>query len=104
MPKVQRFDIARRSKLRAVVGRQSKTRSTRTERQSLQHSTVERGQSFFAAAAQAQVPADDLARAAIDHRDQIRPTHTRSGPDLGHVRLPDAIGIERFHLAPVFSP
>jgi hypothetical protein len=39
---IQGFDISCGRKLRAVVGRQSQTRSTRTERQSLQHGTVER--------------------------------------------------------------
>src|SRR5882672_12738980 len=34
---IQSFDITRRRKLRAVVGRQSQTHSTRTERQNLQH-------------------------------------------------------------------
>src|ERR1700675_529570 len=38
---VQGFDITRRRKLRAVVSRQSQTHSTRTERQNLQHGTVE---------------------------------------------------------------
>src|SRR5712692_10167791 len=101
---VQGFDITRRRKLRAVVSRQSQTHSTRTERQNLQHGTVERGQSFFRAAAQTQVPADDLSRAAVDYRNQIRPPHSWTRPDLGHVRLPDVIRMERFHLAPVLSP
>src|SRR5208282_1147101 len=78
---VQGFDITGRRKLGAVVGRQSQTRSTRTERQNLQHSTVERRQSFFRATAQTQVPANDLAGAAVDHRDQIRPAYTRSRPE-----------------------
>ena len=105
MPRlVQGFDITGRRKLRAVVGRQSQPHSTRTERQNLQHGTVERGQSFFGAAAQTQVPAHDLTRTAVDHRNQIRPTHTRPGPDLGHVRLPNVIGMRCFHLAPVLSP
>src|SRR5713226_7268507 len=88
---VQGFDITRRRKLRAVVSRQSQTHSTRTERQNLQHGTVERGQSFFRAAAQTQIPADDLPRAAVDHRNQIRPPYRWTRPDLGHVRLPDVI-------------
>jgi hypothetical protein len=100
---IQRVDIPRRRKLRAVVGRQSQTRSTRTERQNLQHGAVERRQSFFGAAAQTQVPADDLTRATVDDRDQIRPAHTGPRPDLGHVRLPNVIGMRRFHLAPVLS-
>src|SRR6266481_4590762 len=55
---VQSFDIPLRRKLRAVVGRQSQTHSTRTERQNLQHGAIERSQSFFAAAAQTQIPAN----------------------------------------------
>src|SRR5208282_3417499 len=54
---VQGFNISCGRKLGAVVGRQSQTRSTRTERQNLQHSAVERRQSFFGATAQTQVPA-----------------------------------------------
>src|SRR6266446_6357276 len=77
---VQSFDIARRRKLGAVVRRQSQTRSTRTERQNLQHGAVERRQSFFRTTTQTQIPADDFAGAAVDHRDQIRPAHTGSGP------------------------
>ena len=42
--------------------------------------------------------------AAVDHRNQIRPAHTRPRPDLGHVRLPDVIGMRRFYLAPVLLP
>src|SRR5271168_251944 len=71
---IQGFDITGGRELGAVVGGQSQTRSTRTERQNLQHGAVERRQSFFAAAAQTQVPAHDLEGAAVDHRHEIRPT------------------------------
>src|ERR1039458_9408322 len=59
---IQSFCIPRRRRLGAVVGRQSQTRSTRTERQNLQHGMVDRRQSFFRATAQAEVPTDDLVR------------------------------------------
>jgi len=79
---IQSLDITCLSKLGAVVGRQSQTHSTRTERQKLQHSAVDRRQSFFRTAAQTQIPADDLPRAVVDHRDQISPAHTRPAQTL----------------------
>src|SRR5260370_28122911 len=87
---VQSFDIARRRKLGAVVSRQSQTRSTRTERQNLQHGAVERRQSFFRTTTQTQIPADDFAGAAVDHRHQIRPAPTRSGPTPNQSNAPAA--------------
>ena len=36
-------------------------------------------------------PAHDLPRAAVDHTYQVCPAYGGTGPDLGHVRLPDLI-------------
>ena len=64
---------------------------------------MQRGESVLAAAAQTQVPADDFAGTAVEHGDQIGPTHGRSGPELGHVGLPEKIRMRCFHRAPVLS-
>src|SRR5258708_34821833 len=101
---VQSFDIARRRKLGAVVSRQSQTRSPRTERQNLQHGAVERRQSFFRTTTQTQLPPDDFARAAVDHRAQIRPAHTPPAPPQGPVRLPRVPRRRALHPAPVLYP
>ncbi len=99
------FQVARRSKLSAVIGGQSQSQTLpkRIERQNLEHGLMQRGESVLAAAAQTQVPADDFAGTAVEHGDQIGPTHGRSGPELGHVGLPDKIGMGCFHRAPVLS-
>ena len=57
---------------------------------------MQRRESVLAAAAQTQVPADDFAYSSFQHGDQIGPTHGRSGPELGHVGLPDKIGMGCF--------
>src|SRR5579863_59046 len=49
-----------------------------------------------------EIPAHDFPRAAVDHAHQISPTHRRTCPDLGHVRLPDLIGPACFHTPPFF--
>ena len=36
---------------------------------------------------------------AVDHAHQISPTHRWTGPHFGHVRLPDLVGLARFHAA-----
>ena len=49
---------------------------------------VDDGDRFVGAAAQAQLPADDLAGAAVDDRVQVRPA-VLGDPDRGHVELPE---------------
>jgi hypothetical protein len=84
---VQGFKVARRSKLGAVVGRQSQrqTLSMKIERQNLEHGLVQRGESVLAAAAQTQVPADDFASTTVEHgvRETRREadSHGRTGGD-----------------------
>src|ERR1022692_4315490 len=99
------FKVTGRSKLGTVVGRQSQsqTLSTRIKRQNLEHGLVQRSESVLAAAAQTQVPADDFASTAVEHGDQISPTHSGSSPEFGHVGLPDEIRMRCFHRAPVLS-
>src|SRR5271156_1436423 len=93
------FQVARRSKLSAVIGGQSQSQTLpkRIERQNLEHGPIQSGESVLAATAQTQVPADDFAGTAVQHGNQIGPTHCRSGPELGHVGLPDKIGMGCFH-------
>ena len=84
----QGFQEAGGGELRAVVSRERQADSTTACRKPLQDRPLDRRQSFLRPATVRQVPAHDLSRAAVDHRDQVRPTDRRSCPDFRQVRLP----------------
>jgi hypothetical protein len=52
---------------------------------------VDEGDRLVGAAAELELPADDLAGAAVDHRHQVRPP-VLGDPDRGHVELPQLPG------------
>lgn len=67
----QRFHEASRGELSAVVGVEREPVMTRATGHLLEHGAFDRRDCFLRTTAQAQIPAHDVTRAAVDHRDQL---------------------------------
>jgi hypothetical protein len=87
------FDVAGRGELRAVVRGEGKSQSARAVGQVFEHGLLQSRESLAGAAAQAQIPADDLAREAVDDADQIRPAGGKGQPRPWSCRIarPDSV-------------
>ena len=99
--------VARRSKLSAVIGGQSQSQNPSCKRIERQKPgawpDATRWRASWLRQRKLKSQPTISAGTAVEHGDQIGPTHRRSGPELGHVGLPEEVGVRCFQRAPVLS-